>query len=88
VGKREVLSIGGADKDRTDRDPAPQGLILFDMTSLEWKDMYAANTAEYERANSLKDWYNSGYTSSLPNHTGSCITDTTKLVGKGRLVFG
>ena len=88
MGKREVLSIGGADKDRTDRDPAPQGLILFDMTSLEWKDTYAASTDEYERANSLKDWYNSGCASSVLNHTSSCITNTKKLVGKGRLVFG
>lgn len=59
MGKRQVLSIGGADKDRTDPDPAPQGLILFDMTSLEWKDAYDASTTEYERANSLKDWYSS-----------------------------
>jgi hypothetical protein len=87
VGKREVLSIGGADKSRTDRDPAPQGLILFDMTSLEWKDTHDASTAEYERATSLKDWYSSGYASSVPNHT-SCVTDTAKFVGKGRLVFG
>lgn len=55
-----MLSIGGADKDRTEKDPAPQGLILFDMTSLEWKDAYDSSTAEYHRANSLKNWYNSG----------------------------
>lgn len=55
-----MLSIGGSDKARTDPDPAPQGLLLFDMTTLQWKDSYDANAAAYERANDLKAWYGNG----------------------------
>jgi hypothetical protein len=55
-----VLSIGGTDKSRTDPDPAPQGLLLFDMTTLQWKDSYDANAAAYERASDLKTWYSNG----------------------------
>ncbi len=60
MGKRQVLSIGGADNTRQDRDPAPQGLLLFDMTDWKWKDSYDANAAAYERATDLKTWYSNG----------------------------
>jgi hypothetical protein len=60
VGKRQVLSIGGFNAARTDKDGAPQGLLLFDMTALEWKDAYDASAADYERANSLREWYGNG----------------------------
>ncbi|KAK4158055.1 hypothetical protein C8A00DRAFT_39611 [Chaetomidium leptoderma] len=60
VGKRQVLSIGGADNSRTAADAAPQGLLLFDMTAMEWKDSYDASAAEYERAPALKSWYTNG----------------------------
>jgi hypothetical protein len=55
-----VLSIGGADNSRTDPDPAPQGLLLFDMTAMEWKDSYDATAAAYERNSDLKTWYSNG----------------------------
>ncbi|KAH6856878.1 hypothetical protein B0I37DRAFT_85929 [Chaetomium sp. MPI-CAGE-AT-0009] len=57
VGKRQVLSIGGSDGSQSEADPAPQGLLLFDMTTLEWKDSYDANAAAYERSKTIQDWY-------------------------------
>ena len=60
MGKRQVLSIGGADSSRTDADKAPQGLLLFDMTTMEWKDSYDASAADYERAPSIQSWYSNG----------------------------
>ncbi len=60
MGNRQVLSVGGADNSRTNPDPAPQGLLLFDMTTLEWKDSYDATAAAYERHSDLKAWYGNG----------------------------
>jgi len=61
-----VLSIGGWDNgDLMDRDPVPQGLLLFDMMALEWRDTYDAGAAEYERAPSLQEWYKNGSVFSL-----------------------
>lgn len=65
VGKRQMLSIGGTGSAWSDQDPAPQGLQLFDMTELKWKDSYDANAAAYERAAAIKTWYTNGYVSSL-----------------------
>ncbi len=67
VGKRQVLSIGGTASGWTDQDPAPQGLLLFDMTDLKWKDSYDANAAAYQRATDLKTWYSNGYASAGPH---------------------
>jgi hypothetical protein len=55
VGKRQVLTIGGTGG--SEADPAPQGLLLFDMTALEWKDSYDANAAAYERNETVQKWY-------------------------------
>ena len=34
--------------------------MLFDMTTMEWKDSYDATAAVYERANDIKTWYSNG----------------------------
>ena len=60
VGRRQVLTIGGTDSSWTKVDPAPNGLLVFDMTAMEWKDAYDAGAAEYERAEKIKGWYGSG----------------------------
>jgi hypothetical protein len=39
---------------------APQGLLLYDMTAMKWKDDYDANLGPYERSNLVKSFYNSG----------------------------
>jgi hypothetical protein len=66
VGKRQVLSIGGTASDWTDRDPAPQGLLLFDMTDMKWKNEYDANAAAYQRPAGINTWYNNGYVVHTP----------------------
>jgi len=63
VGNRQVLSIGGTNpysKQWTDPDPAPQGLLIFDMTAMQWKDSYDANAAAYESPEVIKGWYSNG----------------------------
>ncbi|KAK4102835.1 hypothetical protein N658DRAFT_422866 [Parathielavia hyrcaniae] len=66
VGKRQVLSIGGTSigdsksKGFNEQDPAPQGLLLFDITELKWKDSYDPNAAAYVRAADIEAWYSNG----------------------------
>jgi hypothetical protein len=67
AGKRQVLSIGGTnDGSWSDPDPAPQGLLLFDMTDLKWKDSYDATAAAYKRANDIDSFYSNGYVPNPP----------------------
>ncbi|KAK1826104.1 hypothetical protein QBC39DRAFT_269751 [Podospora conica] len=65
VGKRQILSIGGADRQTqgagmTQKDEAPNGLLLFDMSTLKWKDSYDAKAAAYQRADAIKALYSQG----------------------------
>lgn len=60
VGQRQVLSIGGTPGNYNEKDPAAQGLQLFDMTELKWKDSYDANAAAYQRAPDIEAWYANG----------------------------
>lgn len=60
VGKRQILTIGGHNGLWKVADPAPQGLLVFDMTAMKWKDSYDASAAAYESADDLKNWYNNG----------------------------
>ncbi|KAK4171431.1 hypothetical protein QBC36DRAFT_366526 [Triangularia setosa] len=63
VGNRQVLSVGGRGNEGEIMiaDEIPQGLLLFDMTSMEWKLEYDAKTAAYESANAIKEWYKKRY---------------------------
>lgn len=70
AGKRQVLSIGGTNSGGwLEADPAPQGLLLFDMTELKWKDSYDATAAAYKRANDIDSFYTNGYVSLLSPFT-------------------
>ncbi|KAK0747332.1 hypothetical protein B0T21DRAFT_278542 [Apiosordaria backusii] len=68
VGKNQVLSVGGTlgvnfDVDWKSPDPVPQGLLLFNMTSLRWQLEYMVegdNVPGYERAAIIRDWYQNG----------------------------
>ncbi|KAL2200289.1 hypothetical protein P885DRAFT_57170 [Corynascus similis CBS 632.67] len=60
VGKRQVLSVGGVDASRTDKDDASQGLLLFDMTTWQWGDAYDSKAADYVQAKTIKEWYANG----------------------------
>jgi hypothetical protein len=72
VGQRQVLSIGGTTGDNpADKDPATQGLQLFDVTEMEWKDSYDANAPAYQRAPVIEAWYNNGLVWPLAHPTSS-----------------
>uniref|UniRef100_A0A8H7TNL8 Kelch repeat protein n=1 Tax=Bionectria ochroleuca TaxID=29856 RepID=A0A8H7TNL8_BIOOC len=63
AGKRQLLSIGGTEAIRDPdawgaADPEPQGLSVFDLSEVLWKEKYDANAAEYTTPNSIKAWYN------------------------------
>lgn len=65
VGRGQVLSIGGLAKivpreGWTDPDPWPNGLGVFDITEMRWKDGYEADGAAYESSEMVKQWYNEG----------------------------
>ncbi|KAK7223103.1 hypothetical protein V2G26_011106 [Clonostachys chloroleuca] len=65
AGKRQLVSIGGTeaihDPDAWGAaDPEPQGLSVFDLIELSWKDKYDAHAAEYTTPNSIMTWYNNG----------------------------
>lgn len=60
VGNRQMLSVAGNDGSWTTPDPAPQGLQLFDMTTLEWKLSFDADAAPYERNAGISKWYTNG----------------------------
>lgn len=59
VGRRQMLSVGGADGKTgwTSQDPWPRGLGLFDMTDWVWKSDYDADAADYETHKTIQDWY-------------------------------
>ncbi|KAK3996607.1 hypothetical protein QBC44DRAFT_231332 [Cladorrhinum sp. PSN332] len=63
VGKRQILSIGG-NRDGSDKwtpaDSAPQGLLLFDMTSMQWKYDFDSEDEAYESAGVIREWYRRG----------------------------
>jgi hypothetical protein len=60
VGKRQVLSIGGLGASNTEKDKAPQGLLVFDMTAMKWVDAYDATLGAYEAPEVVKSWYAKG----------------------------
>ncbi|CAP68208.1 uncharacterized protein PODANS_7_4690 [Podospora anserina S mat+] len=68
VGRNQVLSVGGTrgggfDNDWRSPDPVPQGLLLFNMTSLRWQLEYFVEgdlVSGYERASTIRNWYQNG----------------------------
>lgn len=52
-----MLSIGGFDEIREEKDKAPQGLLVFDMTNMKWNDFYDASLPAYEAPGAIKQWY-------------------------------
>jgi hypothetical protein len=55
--------IGGFDNTVTSvnltgwRDPWPQGIGIFDLSDMEWKDYYDPSAAAYTTPKAVKDWY-------------------------------
>lgn len=64
------MSIGGWDNPESSEnvwadaivpDPFLQGIGVFDMTNLVWKDSYDPNATSYKSPKIVKDWYDAGY---------------------------
>lgn len=65
-GKRQMLSFGGVDggpelqSSLTTPDPWKQGLGIYDMSEMTWKDSYDPDAADYETPNVVMEWYRNG----------------------------
>ncbi|KZL86431.1 kelch repeat protein [Colletotrichum incanum] len=62
AGQRQMITVGGSNKFQTppEKDPFPQGLGIFDITELQWKDEYDSTAAKYDSPQIIKIWYNAG----------------------------
>ncbi|EKG13329.1 Galactose oxidase/kelch beta-propeller [Macrophomina phaseolina MS6] len=69
VGGSQILTIGGVDSASTDssatiyagpfrdRDKYTQGLAVFDLSTLEWKNEYTANASKYTQSELVRTYY-------------------------------
>lgn len=69
AGQRQMVTFGGINRMRwndnstnffRDKDTFPQGVGVFDLTDLEWKDQYDAGASSYDSPDVVKTWYNEG----------------------------
>ena len=68
AGNRQMIVVGGMalakDSSSTNRwettDEWKQGLGIFDMHDLKWKDSYDPKAGAYESPDIVKDWYAKG----------------------------
>ena len=63
VGQRQMLVIGGVDPSRANisdylKDPWSQGIGIFDLTDMSWKDGYDADAEAYTSPETIKSYYN------------------------------
>lgn len=67
-----MISIGGLDinipfpKIFYDPDPLKNGLGVFDLTDLVWRDSYDAKAKAYQSPKVVRDWYAQGGMASVP----------------------
>ena len=73
VGGGQILTIGGvnsASEDNSgtiyqstfdDKDEYTQGLAIFDLSTLEWKDEYNANASPYTQSSLVRTFYSQKY---------------------------
>ena len=62
AGNSQMIVVGGMDISRWETtDKWEQGLGIFDMNSLQWKDSYDADAGAYESPGIVRDWYANGY---------------------------
>ncbi|KAK8135305.1 hypothetical protein PG984_003245 [Apiospora sp. TS-2023a] len=65
---RQMLSVGGAEyawgdqylEPILDSDPWKQGLGIFDLTDMAWKNQYNAGADPYDTPGMVRDWYAQG----------------------------
>jgi hypothetical protein len=58
VGKRQMLSIGGIQKNDWDvKDEFPQGMGILDMSALTWRTAYDSHAPAYASPGKIKASY-------------------------------
>lgn len=65
AGNRQLVSVGGFNNNDglnysawwRVQDNFPQGLGVFDLTELQWKDSFNPDAAAYESPDEVKAWY-------------------------------
>ncbi|PGH28024.1 hypothetical protein AJ80_00279 [Polytolypa hystricis UAMH7299] len=84
IGNRQMLLIGGAPVTRKTNDlpkdeNLPNGLGMFDVSDLSWKDSYDADAAPYEQSKLVQDVYafGSGYPKSWDTREVQALFDPT-----------
>ena len=65
VGKRQLLSFGGLTTPKypngyQEPDTIVNGLAIFDMTEMVWKEEYRADAEAYRSPMVIEDWYEQG----------------------------
>ncbi len=53
--------LGDADNGDESVDPWTQGIGVFDLTYLKFKDSYETNAAPYEPSNTIEHWYSNQF---------------------------
>lgn len=72
AGGRQMIVVGGMDLSDDDDDDEPstrwrttdewkQGLGVFDVHDLQWRDGFDPDAGSYEPPAMVKDWYTAGY---------------------------
>lgn len=56
--RNDTIFSGSADSGSEPVDPWPEGIGIFDMTALKFKDSYEANAKRYETPELIKLFYN------------------------------
>ncbi|CAH0058145.1 unnamed protein product, partial [Clonostachys solani] len=63
IGNRQMISVGGLGEWRVKNeswkspDPWPNGIGIFDLTELKWKDEYDPDAKPYESPQIVQEWY-------------------------------
>jgi hypothetical protein len=70
VGNRQAFILGGFNYRNTsidylDVDPLMQGIGIFDMSMLTWKDAYDAQASAYEQPQAVAAWYTTANSDSV-----------------------
>ncbi|KAL8992463.1 MAG: hypothetical protein Q9169_007085 [Polycauliona sp. 2 TL-2023] len=91
VGGSQIVSIGGIDSNaqitvgaledvrkssfNSSVDPLTQGLGIFDMTLLEWVDLYRADAGVYEQSELIKSYYRDNPQNNASRFSSSALED-------------
>jgi hypothetical protein len=61
AGKSQIIVVGGGETDDDSAaDPWPQGLNVFDLSTLQWASSFNPDADEYEPPDFIREWYEDG----------------------------